>query len=305
MKRELGIIIGLIVTAAVAFACGSSADQEHSATVVEVENKVDAHPHPKDDWQPAEVEMAIYGGGRVRTGSASTARLDMLEGQVRLSSDTLFTVKESTTRQGELKTALSLQDGRVWVNLTTSQPHEFSVETSSAVAAVRDTRFSVEVGPDQTTLVSVAEGKVELTAQDKSVTVGSGEQALVEPGQPPSPPEPMSLEERGLWASEGETPSLAPPTPTAVPTLAPEPASGAGSMEWDTDRPGLDYDSFDLPQADPQLCQDACSDDERCKAWTYVKPDTTQGPNPRCWLKFEVPQPVKSDCCVSGVKAED
>lgn len=72
-------------------------------------------------------------------------------------------------------------------------------------------------------------------------------------------------------------------------------------FEWDTDRMGSDYNNFDLSAADPQLCKDACENDQACKAWTYVKPNTIQGPNPRCWLKYAVPSPTKSSCCVSGV----
>jgi hypothetical protein len=44
------------------------------------------------------------------------------------------------------------------------------------------------------------------------VAVAALQQATVEPGQPPAPPEPMSDEERALWATEGEMPELAPPT---------------------------------------------------------------------------------------------
>lgn len=69
------------------------------------------------------------------------------------------------------------------------------------------------------------------------------------------------------------------------------------------DRPGLDYGSFDLAAADPALCRNACAADPKCMAWTYVKPDTIQGPRPRCWLKYGVPQPRSHSCCVSGVKA--
>jgi tetratricopeptide (TPR) repeat protein len=98
-----------------------------------------------------------------------------------------------------------LEEGRLWAHLTTDQPHEFRVETPSAVAAVRDTHFSVEVGEDQRTRVSVAEGEVEVTAQGESVTVVAGQQTIVEPGQPPGPPEPMSDEERELWGLEDET----------------------------------------------------------------------------------------------------
>jgi hypothetical protein len=74
------------------------------------------------------------------------------------------------------------------------------------------------------------------------------------------------------------------------------------SMEYDTDRPGQDYESFDLAASDPALCENACNGQTRCVAWTYVKPGV-QGPHPRCWLKHTVPAAVHNECCVSGVKA--
>jgi hypothetical protein len=212
--RRKGWIAGslvLLVAVAVILSLLLTRGQEHPATVVEAVNNVDAHPRPKDDWQPAAVDMAIYGGGQVRTGAASSARLKLLEGIVRLSADTIFTVKESATRQGTLVTTLLLEEGRLWARLTPDQPHEFTVETGSAVAAVRDTDFSVRVS-DGETLLSVAHGQVVLTAQDESVTVAALQQTVVEPGQAPAPPEPMSDEERALWATEGEMPELAPPT---------------------------------------------------------------------------------------------
>jgi hypothetical protein len=219
MKKRFwiaGVLVLAAVVVAVLFLL-TSGGQERPATVIEAVNTVDAHPRPKDDWRPAEGGMAIYGGGQVRTGVASSARLQLLEGVVRLSAESLFTVKESAMRQGKLMTTLFLQEGRLWAHLTASQPHEFTVEAGSAVAAVRDTHFSVKVA-DGETLLSVAEGQIVLTAQEQSVTVAAGQQATVEPGQPPAAPEPMSDEERALWATEGEMPQLAPPTPTATPT---------------------------------------------------------------------------------------
>jgi hypothetical protein len=224
VKKRFWIIGGLVLVVAVAIALFllTTRGQENTATVVEAVNKVDAHPRSKDDWLPATVGMGIYGGGQVRTDAASSARLELLEGVVRLSAETIFTVKESATRQGRLVTMLFLQEGRLWTHLTASQPHEFTVETGSAVAAVRDTRFSVRVA-DGETLLSVAEGEAVLIAQEQSVTVTAGQQATVEPGQPPGRPEPLSDEERALWATEGEMPELAPPmpTPTLTPTATP------------------------------------------------------------------------------------
>ena len=222
MKRKTWIVGGLLLVALViaVFSSLSLKGQERTATVVEVINKVDAHPRPKDDWRPAVVAMSIYGGGQVRTGVASSTRLELLEGMVRLSADSIFTVKESVTRQGKLLTTLLLEEGRLWVNLMTEQPHEFTVETGNAVAAVRDTRFSVKVVAGET-LVSVAKGEVVLTAQERSVIVATGQQTTVELDRPPFPPEPMSDEERSLWAVEGEMPELTPPTPTPTETFTP------------------------------------------------------------------------------------
>ncbi|MCB1464940.1 MAG: PAN domain-containing protein [Nitratireductor sp.] len=75
--------------------------------------------------------------------------------------------------------------------------------------------------------------------------------------------------------------------------------------EPNIDRLGGDFDSFTLPDANPRLCQRACQGNARCKAWTYVKPDTIQGPQPRCWLKSTIPRPLSRTCCVSGVTRPD
>ncbi len=72
-------------------------------------------------------------------------------------------------------------------------------------------------------------------------------------------------------------------------------------LEPDTNRPGQDYKSLELTDPQPEVCQQACADDPKCKAFTYVKPGG-QGPRAMCWLKSGVPAASKSDCCVSGVK---
>lgn len=80
------------------------------------------------------------------------------------------------------------------------------------------------------------------------------------------------------------------------------PAAAQSAWESDTDRLGLDLRGFDLAAADPATCQAACAADPACRAWTYVKPGTTQGPRPRCWLKSGVPPARPAPCCISGVK---
>ena len=79
-------------------------------------------------------------------------------------------------------------------------------------------------------------------------------------------------------------------------------ANASDGMEQNTDRPWNDFRHFVPTSADPALCQKACEEDADCKAWTYVKPNTVQGPQPNCYLKSPAPQARHDACCVSGVK---
>jgi hypothetical protein len=75
----------------------------------------------------------------------------------------------------------------------------------------------------------------------------------------------------------------------------------APSIEPDIDRPGMDYDSFNLSTDDPKLCRNACIMDTKCKAYTYFKPGA-QGQKARCVLKTGASAPQKNTNCISGVK---
>jgi hypothetical protein len=73
------------------------------------------------------------------------------------------------------------------------------------------------------------------------------------------------------------------------------------SFEPNTDRPGGDYTSHRLSEADPILCQKLCAEDQRCLAWTYVQPGYQEA-TAVCWLKNTVPAGTRKDaCCTSGV----
>jgi len=65
-----------------------------------------------------------------------------------------------------------------------------------------------------------------------------------------------------------------------------------------TDLGGDDYNVTNVQYTDPHICQKACQDDNRCKAWTYVVRPPTQG---ACCLKNKVPRPENKQTCTSGV----
>jgi hypothetical protein len=74
-----------------------------------------------------------------------------------------------------------------------------------------------------------------------------------------------------------------------------------GPVENSIDRTGGDYRHFDLA-SDPsgESCKKACEDDNRCRAWTYVRPGYLGG-SARCYLKDRIKPPRRKPCCLSGV----
>jgi len=104
----------------------------------------------------------------------------------------------------------------------------------------------------------------------------------------------------GIEIVAGKITELVIPVEMKKPTLATVDASG---MEQNMDRPGGGDFRHVIPASDnPALCQKACRDDAQCKSWTYVKPNTIQGPQPNCWLKTGTPLAAPNTCCVSGLK---
>ena len=71
------------------------------------------------------------------------------------------------------------------------------------------------------------------------------------------------------------------------------------TFEKNIDRPGRDYSH--APSRGASDCSFACQAENRCRAWTYVRPGI-QGPSGRCWLKSAVPGAVRNSCCTSGVR---
>ena len=55
------------------------------------------------------------------------------------------------------------------------------------------------------------------------------------------------------------------------------------------------------PEPDGEACKAACDGDNKCRAWTYVRPGYISVPPARCFLKDELKRPRHKPCCISGV----
>jgi hypothetical protein len=76
----------------------------------------------------------------------------------------------------------------------------------------------------------------------------------------------------------------------------------SGPVEMSIDRYGGDYRHFDV-KSDPsgESCKKACEGEDRCRAWTYVRPGYLAPNVARCYLKDKITRPRRKPCCMSGV----
>jgi hypothetical protein len=74
-----------------------------------------------------------------------------------------------------------------------------------------------------------------------------------------------------------------------------------GKLEFSIDRTGGDYRNMEVKsEANGAECEAACKAEDRCRAWTYVRPGYL-GASARCFLKEKLTRPRHKPCCVSGV----
>jgi len=74
-----------------------------------------------------------------------------------------------------------------------------------------------------------------------------------------------------------------------------------GPIEYSIDRFGGDYRNLDVAaDSAGAACKAACEADNKCRAWTYVRPGYI-APAARCYLKDKITRPRYKPCCISGV----
>ena len=74
-----------------------------------------------------------------------------------------------------------------------------------------------------------------------------------------------------------------------------------GGVETSIDRFGGDYRNFGLkPGESSEACKAACTDDNKCRAWTFARPGYV-GKEAHCFLKKEIKPPRRKAGFISGV----
>lgn len=152
--------------------------------------------------QPARVGYRLQSVGEgLRTGYQSSAMLalDTEVGFVMLSENTDIQVRQLTaTADGGRITELNIQRGQVRLQTRpfTNPGTRLEIHTPAGVSSVRGTVYGLAVQPSGRTGVATETGAVTLTAAGESVTVNANFQSLMVPGEPPTPPQPLTNDPR-------------------------------------------------------------------------------------------------------------
>jgi hypothetical protein len=205
-----------------------------TATLDQADGVVEFMPAGGDTWRPASAGERVEAGVRIRTGPFSAARLVFFEGStIDVEAQAEITIVQMSSRRHDGKVILLRQTrGQTYsrVQRLTGRASRFEIKSPMAAVAVRGTEFAVAVGADGTTSVAVAEGLVEVTAQEATVVVLAGQRTTVRPERPPSPPATML----GITPTPTSTPTA---TPTATATATSTPTPTVRSLPASTPQP--------------------------------------------------------------------
>jgi ferric-dicitrate binding protein FerR (iron transport regulator) len=196
------------------------------AALNQVSGAVEFLPAGSDTWRPVLASEQLEAGSQVRTGPRSAARLRFFDGSTTdLGAEAGLAVVQMNARRDGGKAIILLRQtsGQTHshVRRLPDQASRFEIKTPAAVVAVRGTEFTTVVETDGTTSVAVAEGLVEVTAQEITVSVPAGQRTIVQPGRPPSTPAMIPPVRPMPAPSPMITPTATTTDPSASPPMAP------------------------------------------------------------------------------------
>jgi hypothetical protein len=158
-----------------------------SARVTDVRGVVERRSSNRPDWYPLATGDALNPTDALRTHEGASAEL-AIGGRA-----SVGVAERSEFRVGDLSEGLSqvkLEGGRIHARVRSGGDAMLRVEVkdNAAVIEARDSDFAMLRGEDAQVTVAANAGSLDVIAQQQRVHVAQGEQSIVIPEQPPTPP---------------------------------------------------------------------------------------------------------------------
>ncbi len=182
MRMTLRFVpIILMVATLVAPANGADSGQPlEGAVILGLKGRVSLSRAGSTAWDPAQTNLTLRGGDRLRSGEGSRATLRLLDATI-VNLDELSTVRvESGSRS-----IVELLQG-VLSFFHRDRPGDTEVRGGEAAAIVRGTEFVVSVQPETGMEITLLEGSVEVTNRHGAIMAGRGDVVTASAGAAPA-----------------------------------------------------------------------------------------------------------------------
>lgn len=176
--------------------------------------EVEARPPSAFDWRDAEQNMPLWRLYRVRTGEASSAGIEFVDqSELRMREQALLVVYGPGAGKSRLKravrTSVSLERGGIRGGLARLDQAAMQVKTAGSRIRLASRDSQIQVDEDETTAVSVYDGRASVSAKGATVTVEDGEGTTVKKGERPEKPRPLPKPPR--WVGDVDSMVVAVP----------------------------------------------------------------------------------------------
>ncbi|MCD6350893.1 MAG: tetratricopeptide repeat protein, partial [Armatimonadetes bacterium] len=206
MARWLSATCGVFMLATVLTTAAPAVAQKKGAvgSVRSLAGTVQWRSQGTRRWQTVACNgLALGPGDEVRTGKNGRCCLVIGGTRVTVGPNSVVRMPAGEPRGGVWH-ALRVLVGRIILRVFGDRQME--VVTPAAKAGASGTVFAVEVDGQGVTAVTVAEGQVVVANDYGSVTLGEGQKTTVVPGQAPTPPVTVNLQQTLIW--QGDLPEM-------------------------------------------------------------------------------------------------
>lgn len=181
-------------------ACASGAGSQGAAEIVSLQGRGEFREASETRWRDVSVRQQLAQGNFVRTADSSRMAVLLVDQtQIRLAANSMIQIKQVGDNR-DRSTVIRQSAGRSWTQ-SKNIPDKLTVETPSALAAIRGTDWEMVVDEDGTSTLTVLSGEVLLSNEQGRVSVGKGEQAQAKIGVAPVKRVLQNPRDRVQWVS--------------------------------------------------------------------------------------------------------
>lgn len=195
------LAIQLILATTLASSCGEGPEKAEArsnkvvAVVIAATGEFQIQKAGTEMWMAGTPGASLYEGDTVQTGSGAKLTLSFTGGQqIQMNENTYIRVTSAPEEPPEME----MNRGEAWLEEGGEQEGT-SFDTPAATASVEGTQLNIKVDPGGKTVLTVAEGRVDFSNDEGSVTVEDSQQSTADPGKAPTKPVFVELENIDSW----------------------------------------------------------------------------------------------------------